>query len=476
MSKNLSIKKVLKAVLPLIVGAAIAVVPPPQGLELNAWLYFALFAAVITGLILEPLPAAAIGVIGVVAATVSGLVFPKPGDAIRWALSGFSNTVVWLIFAAFLFAYGYNKTGLGKRIALLFIRFLGGRTLGLAYAIGLSDIALAPFMPSNTARGGGTIYPIISNIPPMYGSRPGDGTERKIGAYIMWNTFAINCVTSSMFITALAPNLLVVSLAAQQKITLEWLPWFIGFAPVGLLLVATIPFITYRLYPPEIKSSPEVPKWASQELAKLGRITAKEIVFLAGVVLALILWTLGTDLIDATATALLVVAIMLVARVFDWRDIISNSAAWNVLVWFGTLVTLADGLARVGFVKYAANEFTKVIGGFDATLVLVLIVLFYFFIHYAFASITAHVTAVFPVIIATIITFFGQQPLFAAYLLAYTHGIMGVISPYATGPAPIFYGSGYIKSSEFWRLGLVFGLLYIAALLVIGIPWLSTLY
>ncbi|MCX8201212.1 MAG: anion permease [Candidatus Caldarchaeum sp.] len=466
----------LKGVIPILLGVIIAVIPPPAGLQLNAWLYFALFAAVIAGLVLEPIPAAAIGVIGVVAATVSGLVFPKPGDAVRWALSGFSNTIVWLIFAAFLFAYGYNKTGLGKRIALYFIRFLGGRTLGLAYAIGLSDIALAPFMPSNTARGGGTIYPIISNIPPMYGSKPGDGTERKIGSYIMWNAFAINCVTSSMFITALAPNLLVVSLAAAQKITLEWLPWFIGFAPVGLLLVATVPLITYKLYPPEIKRSPEVTQWASQELSKLGRISIKEIVFLGGVVLALLLWTLGTDFIDATATALLVVSIMLVARIFDWRDILSNTAAWNVLVWFGTLVTLADGLARVGFVKYAADAFTKTIGGFDPTTVLILIILFYFFIHYAFASITAHVTAVFPVVIASLLTFFSPQPLFAAFALAYTHGIMGVISPYATGPAPIFYGSGYIKSSDFWKLGFIFGLIYLIALIVIGIPWLSTIY
>lgn len=469
-------KKLLKGVIPVMIGILIALIPRPPGLELNAWIYFALFAAVIAGLVLEPLPAAAIGVIGVVAATVSGLVFPKPGDAIRWALSGFSNTVVWLIFTAFLFAYGYNKTGLGKRISLYFIKHLGGRTLGLAYAISLSDLALAPFMPSNTARGGGTIYPIISNIPPMYGSRPGDGTERKIGAYIMWNAFAVNCVTSSMFITALAPNLLVVSLAAAQKITLEWLPWFIGFAPVGLLLIGTVPIITYLIYPPEVKVSPEVPRWASEELGKLGKLSVKELVFLGGVVLALILWTIGSDYIDATATALLVVSIMLVAGIFEWRDILSNTAAWNVLVWFGTLVTLADGLARVGFVKYAAGEFTKLIGGLDPTVVLVLILLFYYFIHYAFASITAHVTAVFPVIITVLLTFFSQHPLLAAFAVAYTHGIMGVISPYATGPAPIFYGSGYIKGSDFWRLGFIYGLIYIIFLIAIGLPWLSVIY
>ncbi|MEN3048509.1 MAG: anion permease, partial [Candidatus Caldarchaeales archaeon] len=131
---------------------------------------------------------------------------------------------------------------------------------------------------------------------------------------------------------------------------------------------------------------------------------------------------------------------------------------------------------RVGFVKYAAGEFTKLIGGLDPTAVLVLILLFYFFIHYAFASITAHVTAVFPVIITVLLTFFSQQPLLAAFAVAYTHGIMGVISPYATGPAPIFYGSGYIKGSDFWRLGFIYGLIYIVLLIAIGLPWLSVIY
>jgi hypothetical protein len=45
---------------------------------------------------------------------------------------------------------------------------------------------------------------------------------------------------------------------------------------------------------------------------------------------------------------------------------------------------------------------------------------------------------------------------------------MGIISPYATGPAPIYYGCGYISRTDFWKLGLIFGIVFVAALLIIG--------
>ena len=162
-----------KALVPIAVGAMLLLLPIPEGLKPNAWYYFALFVAVIIALILEPIPAAAVGLIGVTAATVSLLVAPKPADAIKWALSGFQDGTVWLIFVAFMFALGYEKTGLGRRVALNLVKWLGKKTLGLGYAVALADLALAPFTPSNTARSGGTIFPVIKNIPPLYGSEPG---------------------------------------------------------------------------------------------------------------------------------------------------------------------------------------------------------------------------------------------------------------------------------------------------------------
>ena len=181
---------------------------------------------------------------------------------------------MWLIFGAFMFALGYEKTGLGRRIALMLVKAMGKRTLTLGYAVTIADTLLAPFTPSNTARSGGTIYPVIRNLPALYDSKPNDPSSRRIGSYLMWVAIAATCVTSSMFLTALAPNLLALELVKKTaNVDITWAQWFMAFAPVGILLLVLIPLIAYWLYPPEVKSGEEVPRWAGEELKKMGGIT-----------------------------------------------------------------------------------------------------------------------------------------------------------------------------------------------------------
>lgn len=470
-----SSRTILRALIPLLIAIVIALIPPPNGLSQNAWYYFALFAGIIAGVVLEPLPGAAVGLIGVTLAAALGLVYSKPSDAVKWAVSGFSDTTVWLIFAAFMFALGFSKSGLGRRIALLFVKYLGRNSLTLGYAIALTDFVLAPFMPSNTARSGGTVYPIIRNIPEIYGSQPGP-TARKIGSYIMWTAFATTCVTSTMFLTALAPNALVLSLSKKTlNIDISWTEWFTAFLPVGILLFVVTPLLTYKLYPPELRKSPEAPKWASDELAKMGRVKAGEIYMLTILILALALWIWGGDYINATTVALVGITLMLVLRVVQWDDIVGYKQAWNVLVWFATLVTLADGLVKVGFVDWLANSIKPGLQSLPLTIAIVLVVTLFWWLHYLFASLTAHVTALFPVF-ALVLTGLGVPGKTAALLLGGTVGLMGIISPYATGPAPVYYGSGYIESRKFWLLGLVFGVIYFIVYIVIGVPWIQAIF
>lgn len=470
-----------KALAPVAVCAAIALAPVPAGLTFNAWMYFALFAAVVVGLVLEPIPSAAIGLLGVVVAAVLRLPFTPeqlarpgfnaPGEALRWALGGFANSTVWLIFAAYMFALGYEKTGLGRRVALLLVKALGRRTLGLGYAIALADLALAPFTPSNTARSGGTIYPIVSSIPPLYGSQPGP-TARRVGSYLMWTAFAATCVTSSMFLTSLAPSLLAVELVRKTvKVDIGWTQFAIGFLPVGVLLLAAVPLLVYVIYPPELKRSDEVTGWAARELRGMGRVSARELEMGALVLAALACWIFGLRVIDATTVAVAVVALMVVTGVVAWEDVVANKAAWNVLVWFATLVTLAEGLSRVGFVTWFANGAARLLAGLPVTAVLVALVALFFAVHYLFASLTAHTTAVLPVVLAAGAAVPGMPVAKLALLLCYGLGVMGVLTPYATGPAPVYYGSGYVSRADFWRLGLVFGAIFLAALLGVGVPW-----
>jgi L-tartrate/succinate antiporter len=472
-----------RAAVPVLTGIVLALLPVPSGLEPHAWRYFALFAAVIIGLITEPIPPAAVGVIGVTFAAAFGLAFTPaqladpafklPSEALRWALAGFSNGTVWLIFAAFVFAMGYERTGLGRRIALVLVRRLGGRTLGLGYAIALADLVLAPFTPSNTARSAGTIFPVIRSIPELYGCAPGE-SARKVGAYVMWVAFASTCVTSSMFITALAPNLLAVELVRRATgIHISWTAWFIGFLPVGGPLLLALPWLVYKLYPPTIRTSVEVPRWASLELVKLGRLTAKEIIMAALVVIALGLWIGGGAVIDPTVVALVGISLMLICGVVAWDDILGNRTAWNVLVWFATLLVLADGLNKVGFVDWIGRTASVLLVGQSPTMVMTMLIVLFVALHYMFASLTAHASALVPAFVAAGAAVPGMNVRAFAMLLVFSLGIMGVLTPYATGPAPVYFASGYISRKDFWRLGLLFGALFVGAMLAIGVPYLS---
>ena len=471
-------QNIRKVILPLVAGGLILLFPTPDGLAPHAWQYFALFAAVITALIIEPFPAAAVGLMGISLGAALNLVpatpgkAPVPADAVRWALSGFSNGTVWLIFVAFMFAMGYEKTGLGRRISLFLIKKLGRSTLGLGYAVALADLVLAPFTPSNTARSGGTIFPIIKNIPPLYGSTP-ENEPRKIGGYLMWVALATTCVTSTMFLTGLAPNLLAMSLLEKTvKLKFEWGEWFTALAPACILLFLAVPWLTYVLYPPTTRRSDDAPAWAAAELAKMGPVTRQEWTMAGLAVLALALWIFGGSFIDATSVALVALSLMILFDVVNWADVTGNKNAWNVLVWFGTLVALADGLAKVGFLKWFATLAATSLAGLPmAALILALVALF-FYVHYMFASLTAHTTALLPVILATASGLPGMPMRTVSLLLCATLGLMGILTPYATGPSPIYYGSGYISRKAFWTLGAVFGTIFIAVLLAVDYPYL----
>ena len=472
-----------RAGIPLAVAALIALSPAPAGLAPHAWYYFAVFVAVIIALITEPIASAAVGLIGVTLITVLGLPFSAaqkadpsfklPAEAIKWALAGFSNSVVWLIFGAFVFAMGYEKTGLGRRIALVLVRWLGGRTLGLGYAITLADLALAPFTPSNSARSAGTIFPVVRGIPGLYGSTPGE-SSRKIGAYLMWTAFAATCVTSSMFVTAVAPNLLALDLVKKATgIEITWGQWFVSFLPIGAPLLLVLPWLIYKIYPPEIRTSAEVPQWVAQELERLGPISRRELTMAGLVVVALGLWIFGGSLFDAALVALVAISLMVVCRVVSWDDILAHASAWNTLVWFATMINLADGLNKTGFIAWFGKNAAALLAGHSPMLVLVALVAFYFLIHYMFAGLTAHTTAVLPVVIAAGAAVPGMPMRTLVLLLVFTGGIMGILTPYATGPAPVYFGCGFITRRDFWKLGLIFGLIFLAALLLIGVPWLG---
>lgn len=478
--------KLIKLTASILVGVGIFLIPTPAEVSLNAWVYVSIFMALIVGLILEPIPPAFLGIIAVVIAVLfrvgpvgSGEIGAKISskEALNWGLTGFSNSVVWLIFVAFMIGIGYQKSGLGKRIALFLVSKIGKSALGLGYAIAISDGILAPFIPSNAARSGGILYPVITSVPPMFDSYP-DKNSRRIGAYLAWTAYATTCVSSSLFLTGQAPNPLAIELTVKAGVPMVgWVGWLLAFLPLGILLFILTPLLAYVIYPPEVKKSPQIAQWAKEEYMQLGKISHSEVAMLLISLFALIFWVGGSFLgVHSTTTALIVAVLMIAFKVIDWQDFLGNKPAWNVFIWFATLITMASGLKNVGFLTWLANKVGVYFVGMNSSIAVIGLLILFSLLRYFFASATAYVTAMIALFASLFLQINGVNPSEAMLILILPMGLMGILTPYATGHSPIWYASGYVKGSEFWKLGALFGVVYLGLFILIGIPWIHFIY
>jgi DASS family divalent anion:Na+ symporter len=439
--------------------------PAPAGVTAQAWLLFSIFAATIVGLILRPLPMGAMVLLGMTATTVSGAV------PLRTALSGFANPTVWLIAIAFLFARAFQVTGLGKRIAFLSIRTVGRRTLGLAYSIVLADLCIAPATPSNTARAGGILYPIVRSLSSSLGSEPGP-TARRIGAYLIKTEYHCDLVTAAMFMTAMAANPLAAELALESTgVQISWGMWALAGLVPGLLSLALIPLVLYKLYPPEITHTPEAPALANRELDKLGRISRNEKTLLIVFFGILLSWsTAQLHQVPTTTIAFCGLGLLLLFGVLRWEHILAESGAWDALIWFGGLVMMAGQMNELGLIPWFTRAISSYVSGWGWVTSFVVLILIYVFSHYLFASMTAHVTAMYPAFLLTAVAA-GTPVYLAALCLGFFSNLNASITHYAAGPAPIYFGSGYVETSDWWRLGLIIALLNLTIWLGVGMPY-----
>ena len=461
--------RIKRGLIVVIIGIIIWYLPVPAGVKKEAWQLLAIFVATIFGLILTPLPMGAVVIIGVMMTTLTGTLKIGP------ALSGFANSVVWLIVAAFLVARGFIKTGLGRRIAFFFIRTFGRKTLGLAYSIVASELVLSPATPSNTARAGGIIFPIVRSISNTLGSEPGD-TARKIGAFLMKMEFQATVITSAMFMTSMAPNPLIAEMAKKTaNVSLTWGTWALAAIVPGILSLIIVPYLLYKIFPPEIKATPQAAEMAHAELAKMGSMKRNEKTMLFVFLLILALWVTGEwNKIDATVVALIGVSVMLITGVIRWDDVLAEKGAWDALIWFGGLVMMAGQLNTLGFMKWFSTTVGGSLAGWTWLSALIVLMLVYFYSHYGFASTTAHTTAMYMPFLAVAVAA-QVPPYLAALTLAFFTALNAGITHYGTGPAPIYFNAGYMDLKTWWKFGLIVSFVNIAIWMGVGFPWWKVL-
>jgi divalent anion:Na+ symporter, DASS family len=455
-------------IIPLLVPAAIWMLPH-GGFDARSWGLLCLFAATICALITRPAAAGALMIATIATGALLRLFSIQDG------LSGYANVTVWLILAAFLFARGLVVTRLGERIAYGIVKKVGGSPLRLGYAIVLADLAMAPMTASNTARAGGILFPVTLNVARVFGSEPGP-TASRIGAFLLLALYHGDLVVSAMFLTACAPNPLVADFVRQgSSVRLSWTTWAVAASVPGVVALAAIPYLVYRLSPPVDLDTAAARTLASERLADMGPLSGRERGMLIVFCLVLALWIAGDWLaISPTTAALLGVAMLLLVRVLDWRDIVEEKSGWDVFVWFGGLMMLAGQLEKAGFPKVFAQALATAVHGWPWIWALVLMLVVYLYAHYAFASLVAHVTAMFPAFFATAIAL-GAPPLVAAVAFGVVSNVNAAMTHYGTGPAPIVFGAGYVSQPAWWRIGFIVSLAHLVIWLPIGFLWWKVL-
>lgn len=461
---------VLRGLICVAIGVIIWFLPAPSGVGPQAWGLLAIFVATIAGFILQPMPIGAVALLACALLPVLGIM--KAGEA----LAGFSNTTIWLIVSAFMFAEGFIKTGLGRRISYILLSKFGKSSLSVAYVMSAADFIIAPFTPSNTARGGGIIYPIVRSVTAAVGADAATGKNKRTGAFLMFSAYSAVITSACIFLTGASNNVLCNTLAQEIfGVSIGWGEWFMACIIPGLILSVATPAILYKLINPELKHTPETLNMAKEELSKMGAMTGKEKVLCVIFVAALVMWATGSvHHIDSAFVALLGLSAMLLTKIIDWSDVTKQHGAWDVLVWMGVLVNMAAYLSKFGLMKWFATAMAAQFAGMPWITMLIVLSLVYTFAHYLLASNSAHIMALFAAF-ATILVAAGAPVIGVLILLGALCNSASFLTHYGCGVTPIFFGAGFMGQGEWWKIGFIITMLHIVVWMGVGLPIMKVL-
>ncbi|WGE42810.1 anion permease [Actinobacillus equuli] len=452
--------------------------PAPVGLPLIAWRLLGIYIATIVGLVMKPYgePVLLLAAVAASAATIGNTEGASEFVKVSHTLAGYQSGTTWLIFTAFTLSSAFVITGLGKRIAYHMISWLGSTTLRLGYVTVFLDLLLSPATPSNTARAGGIVFPIINSVAVALGSDP-EKSPKLAGRYLLLNVYMVVKTTSYIFLTAMAPNALALSLMAPiLGLNLNWVQWFLAASVPGLLCLFIIPFVCYLIAKPEL-TKVDNKAIAKKGLEELGPMSFREKSLAVLFVLALLGWIFADFLhVNSTTVALITMVLCVVLSIVSWDDVRKNKAGWDTLIWYGGIIGMSGILEKAKFFEWLANTLSANLNfGDHGNIALVVILILSVSVRYLFASGGAYVAAMVPVF-ATVGKVAGAPVELLALGLLFSNSYGGSVTHYGGGPGPITFGAGYNDIKSWWTAGFIiaFGSLIIHATL--GIAWWEFLF
>src|SRR6188768_2763090 len=446
----------IKRAMPFALALGIWFFPVPAGLTAPAWHLFAVFAAAIASVLINAFPLLTASMLAVGAIVMTGTIKPEQ------AYSGFANSSVLLVVVAFIVAQAVVKSGLGRRVSLFMVSRFGGSSLGLAYSLVLTDAAIAPAFPSNTARGG-VLYPIVLSVAQGAGSKPEDPEGRRLGGYLMFCSMAGLAATSA--------NPIAAQIVAQAGLQIDFGKWLLASAVPSLIAIGLLPVIVAKLFPPRVGKTPGAPAAARRELAGMGEMSRDEWITAIVFVLMVAGWIFGNRLqLNTTSVAFMGFGLLLFLGVITLDDITKQGDTLVTFFWLAVLFAMSAQLNELGFMGYVGERLASSLGGLSWVTMYVTLIVLYVLIHYMFVSQSSQVLALFGVFLD--VGTKGGVPLpLMAFGLLFASSYFSVITPQGGSQNIIFAASGYLTQRELYKMGLIITLAFLAIYLLIGSPW-----
>ena len=444
----------------------ILITSPPIGVDTIGWNSFIIFSLVLILVITKTCDMGSVSLIA-----LSLLVLTKT-LSLEEALMKFSYPITWLVIFAFFISNGFILSGLGTRIALGLSAYVGSTPVKLAYALIGAEVLIAPFIPSNTARGGGLMYPLAQSLGDNIFGAPSTAEKhyRSWNAFLLYNCFQANLISSALFLTAMAGNPIIANFATEVGFELSWLNWFSGSFIPGLVALLVTPLLLLLIIRPNHAIPEGLKDHTYKAYIALGPIRAKEKIMGLIFIFLLISWMFGVILgIHPTAAALFAVTLLLASEIVTWKDLATDQQAWTTFVWLTVLFTLTTLMKDHGFISWTAEHMARAFPLMGPKSLLAGLMCVNFYSHYLFASLTSHITTIFqPLMMLGIQMGIPIRPLILG--LAFSTSLSGGLTHYGTGSGTIVYGAGYWSLREWWLLGVIHSSVILFIFILIGFP------
>ncbi len=454
----------------------------PLGLSPAAHRLAAVMALVVVYWACEAIPLAATAILGAALAVILGI-----GPA-KDVLAPFANPIIFLFIGSFVIARGMELHGLQRRLAIRILAFpgLASRPRLLIFGYTAFCAALSMFI-SNTAATA-MMYPLGLGLAAAVVPDVTSAAYRRLATNMMLLTAFAASAGGLATPVGTPPNLIAIGLIEEAVgYRINFVQWMTFGLPLAAAMVLFL-FLILGLRAVRGGVSPErVKTFLAAERAKLGKLTAGERNVAIAFGTAVTFWILPgvvalvTGPSSPIAVALQehlpegVVAVGAASLLFllpvswrerrftiAWREAVGID--WGTILLFGGGMALGGLMMETGLAASLGAALQALTGAQSLWAVAALGAAFALILSET-SSNTASANVVIPPVVGLAQTL-GLGPIVPA-LAACFGASFGFMLPVSTPPNAIIYGSGKVPILRMIRVGVIFDLVGLAAIILI---------